>query len=103
MKINRITTLFKYLKFLHMNHNYLEQEFLKNEEFKGLIHKQKITTLFQPIVSLKENVTLGVEILNRPEPTYYLPTTDKFYDYAGQSHMVFIVEAFLRELSLETY
>lgn len=103
MKINQVTTLLKYLKFLHMHHNYLNQEFLKSEEFKGLIHKQKITTVFQPILSLTKNETLGFEILNRPEPTSYFPTTDKFYDYAGQSHTVFMVEAFLRELSLARY
>ncbi|MGE6489794.1 EAL domain-containing protein [Paenisporosarcina sp. NPDC076898] len=103
MKINQLTTLFKYFKFLHTHHNYLTQEFVKNEEFKGLIHKQKITTVFQPILSLTENETLGFEILNRPEPTLSFPTTDKFYDYVGQSETVFIVEAFLRDLSLERY
>lgn len=103
MKTDHLTTVFKYLKFLHEHHNYLNQEFLKNEEFKGLIQKQKITTVFQPIMSLNENETLGFEILNRPEPTVNFPTTDKFYDYAGQSHMVFMVEAFLRELSLARY
>jgi EAL domain-containing protein (putative c-di-GMP-specific phosphodiesterase class I) len=74
-----------------------------SEEFKSLIHKHKITTVFQPILSLTENDTLGFEILNRPEPTLCFPTTDKFYDYVGQSETVFMVEAFLRDLSLERY
>lgn len=103
MKTNQVTLLLKYFKFLHKHHQFLNQEFLKSEEFKGLIQNQKITTVFQPIMSLTENETLGFEILNRPEPTGYFPTTDKFYDYAGQSHTVFMVEAFLRELSLARY
>ena len=103
MKINQLTTLFKYFKFLHANHHHFTQEFVMNEEFKSLIHKHKITTVFQPILSLTENDTLGFEILNRPEPTLCFPTTDKFYDYVGQSETVFMVEAFLRDLSLERY
>ena len=103
MKINQITNLVKYVRYLHKHHNHFSQEFIKSEEFKGLIQKQKITTVFQPILSLKENETLGFEILNRPEPTPFFPTTDKFYDYVGQSETVFMVEAFLRDLSLERY
>ncbi len=103
MKINQITNSFKYLRYLHTNRDYFTQEFKKSEEFIGLIHKQKITTVFQPILSLKENETLGFEILNRPEPSPFFPTTDIFYDYVGQSETVFKVEAFLRDLSLERY
>ena len=103
MKINQITNLVKYVRYLHKHHNHFSQEFIKSEEFKGLIQKQKITTVFQPILSLKENETLGFEILNRPEPTPFFPTADKFYDYVGQSETVFMVEAFLRDLSLERY
>ena len=103
MKINQITNLVKYVRYLHKHHHHFSQEFIKSEEFKGLIQKQKITTVFQPILSLTENETLGFEILNRPEPTTFFPTTDKFYDYVGQSETVFMVEAFLRDLSLERY
>lgn len=103
MKINQITNLVKYVRYLHKHHNHFSQEFIKSEEFKGLIQKQKITTVFQPILSLNENETLGFEILNRPEPTSFFPTTDKFYDYVGQSETVFMVETFLRDLSLERY
>lgn len=103
MKINQITKLVRYLRYLHKHHHHFSQEFIKSEEFKGLIQKQKITTVFQPILSLNENQTLGFEILNRPEPTSFFPTTDKFYDYVGQSETVFMVEAFLRDLSLERY
>lgn len=103
MKINQISTMFKYLRYLHSNHNFVIQEFKKSEEFKGLISKQKITTVFQPILSLVENETIGYEILNRPEITSLFPSTEKFYDYVGQSDNVFMVEAFLRNLSLERY
>ena len=103
MKINQITNLVKYVRYLHKHHNHFSQEFIKSEEFKGLIQKQKITTVFQPILSLKENETLEFEILNRPEPTPFFPTTDKFYDYVGQSETVFMVKAFLKDLSLERY
>ena len=103
MKINYLATLFNYLKFLHSHRSFFTNEFRKSEEFKGLIHKQKINTVFQPVLSLTKNETLGFEILNRPDPSSYFPTTEKFYDYLGQSETVFMVEAFLRDLSLERY
>ncbi|QBP42381.1 EAL domain-containing protein [Paenisporosarcina antarctica] len=103
MKYNRLTTLINYLEFLNSKRTSHFQEFKKNEEFKRLMQAEKIKTFFQPIVSLDKEETVGFEILNRPQSTALFPTTEKFYDYVGQSDNVFIVEGFLRNLSLERY
>lgn len=103
MKYNRLTTLINYLEFLKSKRTSHFQEFKKNEEFKGLMQAEKIKTFFQPIVSLAKEKTVGFEILNRPQSTSLFPTTEKFYDYVGQSDNVFMVEGFLRNLSLERY
>jgi len=103
MKYNRLTTIIKYLEFLKAKRGVLCQEFKKSEEFKGLMQPGKVKTVFQPILSLSKGDTIGFEILNRPQSTPSFPTTEKFYDYVGQSENVFMLEGFLRNLSLERY
>ncbi len=67
------------------------------------MHKSKVKTVFQPILSLEEGSTVGFEILNRPESTVHFPTTETFYDYVGESSYVVKVEQFLRNLSIERF
>ena len=103
MNYNRLTTSIKYLGFLKEKRKIHFQEFKKSEEFKGLMQPEKVKTVFQPILSLTKGETVGFEILNRPQSTFSFPTTEKFYDYVGQSDNVFMLEGFLRNLSLERY
>lgn len=68
-----------------------------------LMQADSIETAFQPILSLQEEKTLGFEVLNRPVSTPLFPSTEQFYDYAGKSSNVFMIEGFLRNLSLQRY
>lgn len=93
----------QFLRFLQTNRTLLYQEFNKQEELLDVVHKSRIQTFFQPILSLTNGSTIGYEILNRPEPTKSFPTTDSFYDFVGESNHVFMVESFIRNLSLKRY
>lgn len=68
-----------------------------------MMDASKIKTVFQPIMDIKANGTIGFEILNRPETTSFFPSTETFYDHIGKSGNVFKMERFLRNLSLERY
>lgn len=93
----------KYLAYLQSNREVLFQEYKRDGELKSLMQDEKITTMFQPILELEEGGTVGFEILNRPKTTRLFPTTEKFYDYVGKSHHVFMAESFLRNLSLKRH
>nr|WP_304219870.1 EAL domain-containing protein [Fredinandcohnia onubensis] len=103
MKTNHLRNLMHFLAFLHKKKGTLYQEYKRDEELKKLMDKSKVKTVFQPILSLGEGTTIGFEILNRPERTVHFPTTETFYDYVGESSYVFMVEQFLRNLSIERF
>ncbi|MEH7391165.1 EAL domain-containing protein [Bacillus sp. JJ1503] len=103
MKNNRLTNFINFLAFLNAKKGSLYQEYRKSIELQELMQKGKVDTVFQPILCLKEGKTLGFEILNRPKPTKLFPTTEKFYEYVGKSNDVFMIERFLRNLSLERF
>ncbi|MEH7343507.1 EAL domain-containing protein [Bacillus sp. JJ1532] len=103
MKNNRLTHIINFLAFLNAKKGSLYQEYRKSIELQELMQKGKVDTVFQPILCLKEGTTLGFEILNRPQLTKLFPTTEKFYEYVGKSNDVFMIERFLRNLSLERF
>ncbi|GKW47338.1 EAL domain-containing protein [Planococcus sp. NCCP-2050] len=76
---------------------------MKDKEVKELMFHENFNTAFQPILCLKEEETIGFEILNRPKSTINFPTTEEFYSYIGKSNNVFKMEGFLRNLSLKRY
>ncbi|RDW19403.1 EAL domain-containing protein [Oceanobacillus chungangensis] len=92
-----------FIRFLKSNWNSIYQEFKKSEEVQRVLKSKKITTVFQPIVSLQDGSTIGFEVLNRPESTNQFPTTDTFYDYVASSNYVFQVERCIREVAFEKY
>lgn len=103
MKDNRLANIIKFLAFLNTKKESLYQEYKKSAELQELMQKSKVETVFQPILSLEEGSTIGFEILNRPQSTKLFPTTEKFYEYVGKSNDVFMIERFLRNLSLERF
>ncbi|MDR4888075.1 EAL domain-containing protein [Fredinandcohnia sp. QZ13] len=103
METNHLRNFIHFLAFLKNKRATLYQEYKREEELKVLMHKSKVTTMFQPILSLKEGSTEGFEVLNRPESTVHFPTTETFYDYVGESSYVVMVEQFLRNLSIERF
>ncbi|KIL43259.1 EAL domain-containing protein [Jeotgalibacillus campisalis] len=101
--MNGLADFYHYLKYLKENRSHFFEESKKDGELRELMQKEKMTTFFQPIISLTECGTIGFEILNRPNSTKIFPTTDSFYDHVGKSRKVFAFESFLRNLSLERY
>ncbi|WP_453991848.1 EAL domain-containing protein [Bacillus nitroreducens] len=103
MKKIHLRNLMHFLAFIQKKRGTLYQEYKRDEDLKKLMHKSKIKTVFQPILSLETGATIGYEILNRPEATECFPTTETFYNYVGNSSSVFQVEQFLRNLSIERF
>lgn len=85
------------------NQRFFKEQFNKDQQLVKLMRADSIQTAFQPILSLQECETLGFEVLNRPDCTPLFPSTEKFYDYVGKSGKVFLVEGFLRNISLQRY
>lgn len=103
MNYRKISNFIHFLEFFYSKKQDLYEEFNKQNELKELIQNGKMNTLFQPIISLNEGCTIGFEILNRPVFSKQFPTTDSFYNYVGKSQDVFLVERFLRNLSIEKF
>jgi EAL domain-containing protein (putative c-di-GMP-specific phosphodiesterase class I) len=95
--------IINFITYLSSKRRDLYQDFLKEEELRELISPEKVSTFFQPILSLKEGSTIGFEVLNRPHKTMNFSTTEQFYEFISQSSDVFQVERFFRGLSLERY
>lgn len=103
MNNNRIVNFIHFLHFLNSRKNLLYEDFTKQQELQGLMQTEKISTFFQPILSLETGSTIGFEVLNRPQSSSLFPTTEQFYDYVGKSNRAFMVERFLRRLSFERF
>lgn len=95
--------LFSYFKYLNKRR---KQDFLyfnRFSELKKIIEKEALDTFFQPIVDLHSEETLGFEALNRPGKSHLFSNTDDFYEFVGQTDMVFQFERFCRNLSLQRF
>lgn len=77
--------------------------FFKYSELRNIMKKEKLTTYFQPIVSLDEHKIVGYEALNRPPQSKHFPTTESFYDYIGNTDQVFLYDLFCRNTSLKRF
>lgn len=87
--------------------------YLMNEQRKGILNVKKIMalekiikkkdlqTFYQPILNLESGANVGYEILNRPITSRLFPTTEKFYDFIGETDQVHAFECFCRNLSLQ--
>lgn len=72
-------------------------------ELKKIMNHCSLDTYFQPIVHFESGETFGFEALNRPEASKLFPSTDIFYDFVGQTNIVFLFECFCRNLSLQRF
>ncbi|WP_235801999.1 EAL domain-containing protein [Ureibacillus massiliensis] len=68
-----------------------------------IIKEESLETYFQPIVNIKNGETFGFEALNRPIRTQLFSNTDLFYEFVGQTNIVFPFERFCRNLSIKRY
>jgi EAL domain-containing protein (putative c-di-GMP-specific phosphodiesterase class I) len=99
----KISNFIHFFEFIYSKKRDLYEDFNKQNGLKELIRNEKMDTFFQPIVSLCDEKTIGFEILNKPAFSEQFPTTESFYDYVGKSQDVFLVERFLRNLSIEKF
>lgn len=91
------------MDYINYNLKSIVEAYQKEQEVKELILRENFHTAFQPILSLAEGSTIGVEVLNRPNSSPLFPTTEEFYAYVGKSTNVFEIEGFLRNISLQRY
>lgn len=95
--------LFSYLKYL-FNKRHDDMLYYKQyNELKNIMRDESLETFFQPIVNLQTGQTFGFEALNRPRQSNYFSNVDHFYEFVGQTDMVFEFEKFCRNLSLKRY
>ncbi|TSI06201.1 EAL domain-containing protein [Lysinibacillus sp. BW-2-10] len=95
--------LFSYLKYLNKRRHEDFLYYKRYNELKKIIKNEKLNTLFQPIVNLQTNETFGFEALNRPLQSQLFANPDQFYEFVGQTDMVFQFEKFCRNLSLKRF
>ena len=94
---------FSYLKYLYSRRHEDLLNFKRYNELKKILKKEKLNTFFQPIVNLHTDETFAFEALNRPSNSKLFSNADVFYEFVGQTDMVFAFEKFCRNLSLQRY
>ena len=72
-------------------------------ELRKIMKEESLETFFQPIIDLQTGETFGFEALNRPGQSQYFSNVDHFYEFVGQTDIVFEFEKFCRNLSLKRY
>lgn len=103
LQISHPGNISSYLKYLN---NRRKKEFLHYKRFMELnriMKNDSIDTYFQPILELGSGKTMGYEALNRPAVSALFPNTEDFYEFVGQTDLVFLFECFCRNISLKRF
>lgn len=79
-----------------------ENKDLLRELFVEVIEKRLITTVFQPIISLRDGKTYGYEALSRGPINTELHTPKALFDYAERCGMLWDLELLCRSKAIET-
>ncbi|BDH63491.1 hypothetical protein MTP04_36210 [Lysinibacillus sp. PLM2] len=95
--------LFSYIKHIFSRRHEELIYFKRYKELMKIIKQESLETYFQPIVNIKNGETFGFEALNRPIRTQLFTNTDLFYEFVGQTNIVFPFERFCRNLSIKRY
>ncbi|MBP3951580.1 EAL domain-containing protein [Bacillus suaedae] len=95
--------LCSYLRYLSIRKRASNNEFNKLKELHSVMDTKSFTTYFQPLVELDTGKKIGYEVFNRPPISQSFPSTENFYDFVGQSDLIYRVEEICRTLSLERY
>lgn len=77
--------------------------FKRYKELIKIIKNESLQTYFQPIVNIQNGDTFAFEALNRPLQSVLFENTDHFYEFVGQTNIVFPFEQFCRNLSLKRF
>lgn len=95
--------IFSYLKYLFNKRHDDMLYYKRYTELRKIMMEESLETFFQPIVNLQTGQTFGFEALNRPGQSQYFSSVDHFYEFVGQTDIVFEFEKFCRNLSLKRY
>ncbi|SOC41856.1 EAL domain-containing protein [Ureibacillus acetophenoni] len=77
--------------------------FRRYKELLKIIKNESLQTYFQPIVNIQNGDTFAFEALNRPLQSVLFENTDHFYEFVGQTNIVFPFEQFCRNISLKRF
>lgn len=91
------------LKFFVDYHERLADESEMHHHLHQIINKELFATFYQPIISLKEEVIIGYEALNRPLLIEAFRSTEQFYDFVGRSAKLFEIEKLCRNLAVTRF
>lgn len=72
-------------------------------ELLTILAEKKLTTVYQPIVSVCSGAIIGHEALNRPEATNLFRSTEQFYEFLGETDQIFQFEKLTRQQSIERF
>ncbi|PSL41398.1 EAL domain-containing protein (putative c-di-GMP-specific phosphodiesterase class I) [Planomicrobium soli] len=78
-------------------------EYKQMKELQLILRTKSVETYFQPLVALNTGNTVGYEVFNRPVASSLFPTTETFYDFVGQTDLIFSLENTFREISLSRF
>lgn len=93
----------RYLSYYLQRRKRIANNYKQLKELQEIIRNKSVNTFFQPLVHFKTGENIGYEIFNRPTVSSSFPTTEKFYDFVGQTNLVFSVEKVFREISLSRF
>lgn len=101
--MTRTTNPFWFFSYLMRKRRKSLLEYKQLKELRSILKMQSVETYFQPLVSLDTGETIGYEVFNRPSVSALFPTTEKFYDFVGQTDLIFSLENTFREISLNRF
>ncbi len=95
--------LFSYFKHRMQRRHQELIYFRRYKELVKIIKNESLNTFFQPIVDIQNGDTYAFEALNRPMQSAHFNNTEDFYEFVGQTNIVFQFEQFCRNLSLKRF
>lgn len=83
--------------------NTSEYSDIRKEELMRILQKGDITTVFQPIVSLRNGTVYGYEALTRGPIDSVLHLPDDMFESAEKYEKIWELELLCRSMALETF
>lgn len=95
--------LFSYYQHIIQRRHEERVYFKRYKELIKIMKQEAMNTVFQPILDIQNGVTYAFEALNRPMQSEHFDNTEEFYEFVGQTNVVFQFEQFCRNLSLKRF
>ncbi|MEI7024808.1 GGDEF domain-containing protein [Paenibacillus sp. y28] len=82
----------------HWEHN--REHMLKQKEFDGILNREEIRTVYQPIISLEDSAVFGYEALTRGPSGSIFQSPVALFDFAAEEDCLYRLDKLAREKAI---